>query len=119
MLTGSASNSPSTWVPDVAVVVGGPRDYKEHPSTALLIVEIAETSLAFDQTVKARVYAKAGIGDYWIVNLVDRCVEIRRDPRKDSTGNWSYAQSAILAPNQTISPLAAPQSPILVADLLP
>jgi Uma2 family endonuclease len=50
--------------PDIAVVTGSPRDYSdEHPSTAVLIVEVADASLAFDRTVKASLYARAGIPD--------------------------------------------------------
>jgi Uma2 family endonuclease len=59
-------------IPDVAVVPGTIRDYeKHHPSTALLVVEVSETTLRFDRQVKASLYAWAGIPEYWIVNLVD------------------------------------------------
>ena len=51
--------------PDVAVVAGSPRDYRDaHPATALLIVEVADSSLEFDRTTKASLYARAGIPDY-------------------------------------------------------
>ena len=69
--------------PDIAVVAGSPRDYRDaHPSTALLIVEIADTSLEFDRTKKAALYARAGILDYWIVNLVDEVVEVHGNPQR-------------------------------------
>lgn len=51
-----------------------------HPTQALLVVETSSASLTHDRTVRARVYAKAGIPEYWIVNLEDRCIEIFRDP---------------------------------------
>src|SRR5262249_43258119 len=67
--------------PEGAVVVGSPRDYfHAHPNRALLIVEIAESSLRADRRKKAPVYARASIPEYWIVNLEDRCVEVHRDP---------------------------------------
>lgn len=67
--------------PDLAVVLGerpGPSD--EHPRSALLVVEVSGSSLALDRTVKARIYARAGILEYWIVNVAEQCVEVCRDP---------------------------------------
>lgn len=59
--------------PDVAIVSGSPRDYLEnHPTTAVLIVEISDTTLIPDQQTKAALYARAGVGEYWIVNLPER-----------------------------------------------
>jgi Uma2 family endonuclease len=69
--------------PDLAVVRGRRRDYQtQHPGPAAigLIVEIADSSLAQDRTVKGALYARAGIPIYWIVNLVDRIVEVYTDP---------------------------------------
>ena len=61
--------------PDVAVVAGQRTDYDHcHPTTALLLVEIADTSLPQDRLTKSRIYAAAGIPEYWIVNLRDQCV---------------------------------------------
>src|SRR5205085_348286 len=58
--------------PDVAVVRGRHADYRSaHPTRAALIVEVAESSLTFDRVQKGSLYARAGIVDYWIVNLVD------------------------------------------------
>ena len=71
--------------PDVAVVSGSPRDYRDaHPSTALLVVEVADTSLLFDRTTKASLYARAGIADYWLLNLVDQIVEVHRTPQRSA-----------------------------------
>jgi len=59
--------------PDVSVVYGSPRDYRRAaPTEAVLVVEVSQTSLAFDRRRKASIYARAGIPDYWIVNLVER-----------------------------------------------
>ena len=108
--------------PDVGVVVGSPRDYVEqHPTTALLIVEVADSSLGFDRTTKARVYARAGIDDYWIVNLPDRVLEVRRSPAPSISdpADWGYAIVERLEPSDRIVPLARPDASIAVADLLP
>src|SRR6266853_670905 len=58
--------------PDIAVVAGKPRDYRAHPNAALLVVEVSDTTLAYDRGRKASLYASASIADYWIVNLIDR-----------------------------------------------
>src|SRR6516225_11328145 len=71
--------------PDISVVAGRIEDYRDHPTTALLIVEVSETTLAYDRTRKASLYARAGIADYWIVNLVNNQLEVRRDLRPDPT----------------------------------
>ncbi len=68
--------------PDVAIVPPG--DYsEEHPSRALLVTEVAEASLNKDRNVKRRLYARAGVPEYWIVNLVDNVVEVHTDPLDD------------------------------------
>ena len=67
--------------PDAAVVAGAPRDYRDaHPTRPVLIVEVAESRLAFDRRHKSSLYARAGIADYWVVNLVDRVLEAYREP---------------------------------------
>ena len=69
--------------PDLAVVRGDERTYSNrHPGPADLglVVEVSDTSLAFDRTDKARIYARAGIETYWIINLVDRQVEVYTQP---------------------------------------
>ena len=69
--------------PDVMVVRGQPRDYLEHHPLArelALVVEVSDSSLRHDQGFKKAIYAAAGIPVYWIVNLVDRQVEVYADP---------------------------------------
>lgn len=107
---------------DVAVVRGMARDYRdEHPSSALLIVEVAETSLMYDRTTKASLYAKSGILDYWVVNLQDDQVEVYRDPVQmvDQPFGYGYSTAAIYKSSETIAPLAVPDKIIAVDDLLP
>src|SRR5688572_15390783 len=73
--------------PDLAVVPGSPRDYQDHPKTALLVVEVSDTTLAFDRERKAKLFAKAGIPEFWIINLVDRVVEVYRTPSLELGGS--------------------------------
>ena len=101
--------------PDVAVVTGSPRDYTEdHPSTALLVVEVAETSLGFDRGAKKALYARFGIPEYWIVDLLGVLVEVHRSPQ-----GADYAERRVLSDADSIAPLGRPESVIAVADLLP
>lgn len=101
--------------PDLAVVEGEPRDYRDaHPNTALLVVEVAESSLAFDRGVKSRLYADAGIPEYWIVDLAGGAVEVLRSP-----AGGEYRERQVLRPGASIAPEAHPDSPVAVSDLLP
>ena len=106
--------------PDLAVVKGKPRDYlKGHPKTLVLAVEVANSSLTLDREAKTRLYAKAGIEDYWIVNLQDRCLEVYRKPTNDPNLGFIYSERTVFGENQSVSPLAKPKSRIKVADILP
>jgi Uma2 family endonuclease len=105
--------------PDLAVVAGGPRDYAAPPTTALLIVEVADTSLHYDTTTKAEEYATAGVADYWVLDLNGRQLLVFRDPAPIPDGGAAYRNKQTLAPNDTIAPLAAPNATIRVTDLLP
>lgn len=108
--------------PDVAVVPGRPRDYADaHPTSAVLVVEIADTTLAFDRETKASVYAKAGIPEYWIVNLTDRQLEIHREPGPIPAlgGGFGYHVRQIAAPGEEVSPLSRPDARLAIAELLP
>jgi Uma2 family endonuclease len=110
--------------PDLAVVSGAPQGVTaatSNPTTALLVVEVSDSTLASDRNHKGSLYAAAGIADYWIVNLVQRQLEVYRDAVADSTQPFGYRYNSrtILDPVDTVSPLAAPQARIVVADLLP
>jgi Uma2 family endonuclease len=106
--------------PDVAVVVGSKRDYlgSNNRVDALLVVEISDTTLAYDRGAKLRRYARAGIADYWIVDLVNRKLEVHRQPRKVGT-KFEFADVRVLSSDASVSPLASASAPIKVADLLP
>ncbi len=106
--------------PDIAVLAGQPRDYVQAlPSQAALIVEVSLTTLAYDRTRKAALYAQAGIEDYWIVNLNAGQVEAHRRPGAQPTGAFGYADITIYQSGQAIAPLAMPNAAVAVADLLP
>jgi hypothetical protein len=105
--------------PDVAIVAGAPRDYaRAHPSTAALVVEIADSSLRLDRHLKGGLYARASLADYWIVNLVEGVLEVHRDPARASRGRWRYRSVEIVSPPASVAALAAPSVLIPVADLL-
>ena len=108
--------------PDIAVVPGGPDDYgRAHPSRPALTVEVAESSLAIDRHHKGSVYARAGLADYWVLNLVDRVLEVYREPVPDRAARfgWRYACREVLDASAQATPLAAPGSSITVSQLLP
>jgi len=107
--------------PDLVVVPGSPGDYyAAHPDRPALAIEVAESSLSFDRERKGSLYARAGIRDYWIVNLVDSVLEVYRDPEPDpsATYGWRYRSVTVLARSAVIAPLAFPSSRIAVALLL-
>jgi Uma2 family endonuclease len=106
--------------PDLAVVRERPKDHlRSLPSSPVLVVEVADSSLRRDRNAKSLLYARNGVADYWIVNLVDRALEVHRDPVRSSRGRWKYRSVRILGPRSAISPLAARHARIRVADLLP
>ena len=108
--------------PDVAVVSGSRRHYAaSHPAQPVLLVEVADSSLASDREWKGSLYARARVPEYWIVNLVDRGLEVHRDPRPaaEATFGWRYTRIRRLSEGETVTPLAAPEARIAVADLLP
>jgi Uma2 family endonuclease len=105
--------------PDVAVVPGEPHAYyAAHPRTAALVVEVADSSLRLDRRLKAELYARNRLPEYWILNLAEASLEIYRDPQPASAG-WRYAALEILRPPATVTPLGAPHSVVPLAELLP
>ncbi len=108
--------------PDVAVVPGDPEDYgRAHPSRPALTVEVAESSLGVDRHRKGSLYARAGLPDYWVLNLVDRVLEVYREPAPDPAApfGWRYARTEMFDAAARATPLAAPGSGIPVSQLLP
>ncbi len=103
--------------PDVAVVPGSHLDYlQHHPTSALLVVEVAVTSLPQDRLTKAAIYAAAGIPEYWIVNLRDHALEILRDPDQRLR---LYTSRRTAEPEEVVSLAALPEVRVPVASILP
>jgi len=101
--------------PDIAVVIGEPRDYvHRHPNGAVLIVEISDTTLTKDRGPKLRAYARSLIPEYWIVNLPDQQLEVYRQPEGET-----YRVQRVLRPGEALSLLARSNTQVKVADLLP
>ena len=108
--------------PDVAVIPGRVDDYVDRlPNSALLVVEIADTSLAYDRVQKESLYASAGIPEYWIVNLTNSTLEVRRNPVPDerTLSGYGYAELRILTASETVALSIRPDVEIPVSDLLP
>lgn len=109
-------------LPDLAVVLGGPRDYLAcHPTTAALVVEVSDTTLKADLTEKAERYATANVPEYWVLDLENRQLIVFRDPRPlaKGLGATAYRSRTTLAPTDAVSPLHAPTASIPVVELLP
>ena len=99
--------------PDFAVVAGTPRGSAGHPTTADLVVEVADSSLDFDTNEKRLLYARAGIRDYWVVDINGRRLLVYRNPQ---AGDFTSQQ--VFGPTDSVAALAAPAAAVRVADLL-
>ena len=103
--------------PDIAVCQPSPDNYKQaHPRSdqVLLVIEVADSSLTYDRTRKAQAYAASGIPEYWIVNLIDRRIEVLTDP---TPSTQSYKQQRYAFSNDAL--LLPGGSSIAVTDILP
>ncbi len=99
--------------PDIAVVPGSASDYLDsHPRCAELVVEVVDTSLVTDRGRKLRVYARDGVPEYWNINLVDRCVEVRRLPVGEE-----YSESRVFRQGEVI-PAGSRAHAIAVNDIV-
>ena len=99
--------------PDLAIVRGTERDFaSRHPSTAVLVIEVAVTSAAADRSM-ASLYAEAGVEEYWIVLPVERRVEVHRNPE-----SGAYRNSSIVEGDTTLECAAIPGIRIRLAELL-
>jgi len=110
--------------PDISVVSGSKRSHygtRRNPTTAVLIVEVSDTTLTGDRERKGSLYAACGIQEYWILNIPDNVLEVRRDPRPDAAQpfGFGYASLTTLTATDFATPLAVPTARIPVADLLP
>ena len=103
--------------PDIAVVPGRLEDYEcAHPTAALLVVEVADRSLAADRLTKAPIYAAAGIAEYWIIDLRHDRVEVYRDPDRERA---RYRSLTIAERGERLRLVALPKVSVVVDDLIP
>jgi Uma2 family endonuclease len=103
--------------PDAAIVPSDPDDWALcHPATALLVVEVADSSLRYDRETKMKLYASAGIPEAWLLNLTANALEVYRDP---DPAAGAYTTRTVLDRNAAVSPLCQPEASIRVADLIP
>ncbi len=91
--------------PDVVIARGTDEDYLDHHPYAeniLLVIEISDKTLDYDQTTKLSLYAEAGISHYWIVNLPDRQLERHSLPYQNAQSKFSYLNKQISLSNQSV-----------------
>lgn len=105
--------------PDLVVVPGDARSYGgKRPTTAVLVLEVADTSLGTDRHIKGPMYAQGGIPEYWIVNVADRTVEVYREPAV-SQDAAEYRLIRTYRCGERITPLAMSDAGVAIDDLLP
>lgn len=107
-----AASDDSEPEPDVAVVPRKAYD-EAPPSSAHLLIEVAESSLRLDRTTKAKLYAESGVPEYWVVNLVDRRVEVYTEPARGE-----YTRVTPMRPGEVLRPTAFPDLEIPVDRLI-
>lgn len=103
--------------PDIAIVRGTLRDFDDrHPGPAdiLLLLEVSNTTLAYDRAEKGLFYARMGIAEYWILNLVQRQLEVYSRPQ-----NGQYYSMRIYGEADSVSPICLPGASLSVSDMLP
>ncbi len=92
--------------PDIVIAQGKDEDYLTHhpyPPDIYLLIEIADTTLEYDQTVKLSLYAEAGISHYWIANLQANQLERYSQPYQTAQGDFSYLSKQISLPHQSVA----------------
>jgi Uma2 family endonuclease len=101
-ITISSNSEPE---PDIVLARGKDEDYLPHhpyPEDILLVVEISDSTLIYDQTTKLKLYAEAGISNYWIVNLNARQLECYHQPYTDAQGEFGYLNKQVFLPEQLV-----------------
>ncbi len=108
--------------PDIAIVRGNTRDYLDrHPGPAdvALIIEVADSTLERDRTFKKRLYARAIIPVYWIINIPDRQIEVYRNPVISEEFTYQHRQDYQPSEEVPVEIIGEIVGNLLVADLLP
>jgi len=107
--------------PDVNVIKGSFNDFTDHPTSAVLVVEVSKTSLKFDKTSKAHLYAGMAVPDYWVLDLENRQLLVHRQPIADESAPFGhrYEQVETIAADGQVSPLEKPAATLAIANMLP
>jgi Uma2 family endonuclease len=116
MDVGPADRERSQPEPDLVVVTNEAIDQLRHPDgeQTLLVVEVADSSVRFDITIKRDLYARAGVREYWVLDIPTRELIVYRHPQAGQ-----YTEQHRLTESELASPLARPDASIAVSDLLP
>jgi Uma2 family endonuclease len=113
----SPQDNPTSEPQPDAVVLKPPfrgfRPEQPKPNELALVVEVSDTTLQFDLGVKARLYARAGIEDYWVIDLKGRCLIVHRKPV-----DGEYQSVEAYGEAESVTPLSAPGHSLLVRDVL-
>jgi Uma2 family endonuclease len=110
-------NSENEPEPDLIVIKGEFTDFPVEnpgPQDLLLVVEVADSYLTYDVSTKGALYARAGIADYWVLDIPGRRLIVLRDPQEGR-----YQSALAYSPEESVAPLAAPSSELRVQDVLP
>jgi Uma2 family endonuclease len=108
--------------PDVSIVPRADDDYATaHPMRPLLVIEVADSSYRIDHGYKSALYARAGIRESWLVDLVCERLEMHRDPGRvpGSPLGARYGSVTLAERSATVAPLFAPAVRLQVSDFLP
>ncbi|MCY7406365.1 MAG: Uma2 family endonuclease [Alkalinema sp. CAN_BIN05] len=108
--------------PDFAIVRLSPDRYRSRKPEAediLLIIEVSDSSLEYDRTVKGSLYAEADIQNYWIFNVLDQQLEVYQSPFKNSRDGFEYGSKQVYRIHQTIDLPAPLTGTIVLAEVLP
>jgi Uma2 family endonuclease len=108
--------------PDFSIIKNRDDDYLyNHPEAddILLVMEVSDSSLDYDQNVKLSLYAKSEIAHYWIFNLVDNYLEVYSEPYQNNQGKYGYLNKRICLSNQTISFSFYPEFSLDLSKIFP
>ena len=101
--------------PDLVVLAKPSREYQDanpRPSDLRLVIEISDSTLGFDLTAKAELYARAGIVEYWVIDVPARRLIVHRDPRAGL-----YRSVTVYSEDESASPLASPASTFQIGEI--
>lgn len=102
--------------PDVALLRWDPTGYAGHdpgPPDTLLLIEVGDSSRAYDRRVKLPLYARSGISEYWRVDIPDRCIHVHREPEGSA-----YRTNFVVHAGELIAPQAFPDATLAVDEIL-